>query len=220
LRNHNNFIVSQLPERSMIDTTGVARSIGEKIEQTFKGLVVQGVSVPLSFEMWRYHVAKLSYLDYFFFPRSRSDRTPEDLAQVMRDYQRHMKTGKWESKTVESYLKNTEKIRQKIRQNFPDYEVSESWDEFFMETAWRYFRDEFDRLHAGTVTTSIENRDISRRNYRQPIEKRLVKYPVPWQCQFCHQWYEREQAGNGKPRVKCERCFKDWDKSRRRKKNP
>jgi hypothetical protein len=218
LRNHNNFIVSWLPEISMLDTTGVARSIGEKIEQAFKGLVVKGVS--LKFDMWRYHIARLSYLDYFFFPRLRSDEKPEDSAEVMRDYKRYMKTGEWESKTVEKHRKNTEEIKQKIRQNFPEYEISEFWHEFFMEMAWRYFRDEFDRLHAGTVTTSIENRDRRRRNYRQPIEKRLVKSPVPWQCQFCHKWYQREQAGNGKPRVKCERCFKDWDRSRRRKKNP
>jgi hypothetical protein len=190
------------------------------MEQTFKGLEVAGrKGFPINFDMLRYHIAQLNYLDYFLLPPKKYDEIPRQLTEFGKDLRRGLKTGKWESKVVEEYLKRSEGLKQKIRKDFPDYEVSESIHQVFIEAAIKFFPDEWNKLYAEKLAGFELIRDMGRENYRQPPEKRMVKYPLPWQCEFCHKWYEREQKGNGKKRIKCDACFRAWDRNRRRKGN-
>lgn len=223
LREHSNLIVSRLAEMSLLDPAGVALSIGLKLEQLIKEAIAEGYiseDFKFSFDGLRFHIARLDYLDYFFLPPPKYDKILEISTEFTRFYYQWVKTGKCESKKIEKDIEDSEERKNVIRKNFTEYEISEVWHDFFMYAAQRYYRDELLELVSHKSKGFSEIVDISRKNYRQPHENRLVKYSIPWQCPFCQRWYEREPGGNGKPRAKCKPCFKNWDNDRRRKKNP
>ncbi|WP_373538772.1 hypothetical protein [Chamaesiphon sp.] len=218
LREHSNLIVSRLPEISLLDTDGVALSIGEKLEQLVKGFIPERVS--FNFDVFRFHIARLEYLDYFFLPPPNYDKIGKISQQINRAYYQWKKTEKCETKAIDKYFDDSKERRNIIRKNSPDYEISEYWWNSFLYMAQKYYEVEFLELVAKKSKGFSEIVDISQKNYRKPLEKRLVKYNRPWQCPYCKKWYKQEPGGNGKPRAKCKSCFKSWDSDRRRVKDP
>ena len=221
LREHNNFIVSFLSEDEWLDPDGKTLSIGKDLESICQRAYVNG-DIPEDYFSWdtlRYHVANLNYLDYFFLSTVSYNKLTNLSKEATKFYYKWNIQQETESPTLTEYFNDLNEKKDKIRVKFPEYKESEDYWESFIYMAQRYYRDDLMEIEQGKSTAISEIVDITRKNYHQETENRLVKRSKPWQCSYCNKWFERELTGNGKPMIKCkdEACSREWDRVRRRK---
>lgn len=218
LRENNNFIVSFLIGEEWLDPDGMTRSIGKGLEWLCQKAYESGY-VPKDYFKWdvlRYHVANLNYLDYFLLPPENYNELANLSKEARKFYYRWINTGENESQILAKYADNLSVNKDKIRQRFPEYKVSEDYWEFFIYMAQRYFRDELLELERTKSKEVSEIVDIARKNYQRPLEDRLVKRNRPWQCQYCQKWFEQGNK-NGKWQTSCGRteCNRERDRLRK-----
>jgi hypothetical protein len=217
LREHNNFIVSFLHEEPWLDPDGMMLSIGKDLEAVSQEAYASGdIKVIFTWDDLLYHVANLNYLDYFFLPPENYDELTNLSKEAHKFYYQWTQTGKSESIILEKYVENLNQKKDKIRENFPEYKISEFYWDYFIHMAQKYYRDvllELERRKSEDVSEIV---DIAKKNYRQPHENRLVKRDRPWRCPYCQKWFEQGNK-NGKWQTSCgqNKCNRERDRLRK-----
>jgi hypothetical protein len=175
--------------------------------------------IGINFNELRYHLAVLDYIEYFFIPDPDYGKIHKQLSPLTKIY--YCKSiEKIEEENIKKIAELSRERKSKLAERFSEYKTSSIFYDVFSRQVFVNCPDDYFQIVNKSFSGFDNINQIENKNYRNPSDIRLQKYYKPYQCQYCHLWFEREQSGNGRERIKCDndKCFKAWDSNRRRKK--
>jgi hypothetical protein len=165
----------------------------------------------LDFSQVSHTLALVDYLEYFFLPKPNYDRWGRLLPSLIKVLNR----GAVDTDLIKM-LEPMAGRKDYLIEQFPEYKTALLFWDDIVRRAISCFESDFLRIVNQDVVGFADIARLKKKNYKTSPENKLIEFNKIYRCQYCHRWFEYSVRGNSNPRSKCENCFREWERIRRR----